>query len=258
MLIDNYAYTNKLINVHPGEKLLFSLTSMAVGFVPNIYVDLVIILMMGVVLVWKAGIPTKVYLKVLVLPLSFLLPSIFVLMINVVSTESQALWGFSVFHVRVGVTAASIKVAGLLFLRAMALISCLFFLSLTTPMIDLIMVLEKLKVPFIILELMQLVYHFLFVFMEMTYRIYISQSSRLGYITPKAGINSLGRLVTSLFIKTYQDSESLYVALEARGYDGELRVLNKNIPVSKSNLFCILSTELLLLLVALVTQGGMR
>ncbi|RKL62113.1 cobalt ECF transporter T component CbiQ [Thermoanaerobacteraceae bacterium SP2] len=258
MLIDNYTYSNKLKDVHPAEKLLFTLATMAVGFIPNVYLNLAIVFMMGTILVFKAGIPVRVYLKILALPLSFVLTGVLTLMINIVPAGSRALIKFSLFDITIGITRESMKISGMLFFRSMALVSCLYFLALTTPMIDLVMVLKSLKVPALLLELMELMYRFLFVLMENSERIYISQSSRLGYITSKAALNSLGRLISSLFLKSYRDSERLYTALEARGYDGELKVLTKNFSPSLRNILFIVSAEILLLLLAWLSGGGIK
>jgi|Deesub1362A_J573_1020465.scaffolds.fasta_scaffold04788_3 cobalt/nickel transport system permease protein len=258
MLIDNYAYTNKLRNVHPGEKLAFALITMAIGFIPNLYVHLVIIFIIAVVLVFKAGIPARVFCKLLFLPFSFLFIGILTIVINPITEGDKAVMAFKVFNASVGITQESLRAGGLLFFRTFALISCFYFLSLTTSVVDLMMVLKRFGVPAIFLELMHLIYRFLFVLMETAERIYISQCSRLGYSSLKTSFYSLGMLTSSLFTKAYRDAEMLHVALEARGYDGELNVLEGEYCVSIKNIFLIMVTETMLLLLALNTGGSFR
>lgn len=258
MLIDNYAHSNRLKDVHPAEKLYFAMTTMAMGFIPNIYLNMAIVSMMGALLVFNAKIPAKVFLKTLLLPLWFVLIGILTIMINAVPAGSSALIKFSLLGITLGITQESIKASAVLFSRSLAMVCCLYFLAFTTPMVDIFMVLRSMRVPGLFLELMELVYRFLFVLMETSERIYISQSSRLGYMNAGTAVRSLGRLISSLFIKAWKDSESLYTALEARGYEGELKVLTKKFPISIKNIFLITSVEFLLLVFAWLSGGGAR
>ncbi|MCR4429585.1 MAG: cobalt ECF transporter T component CbiQ [Tepidanaerobacteraceae bacterium] len=255
MLIDNYAYLNKLKDVHPAEKLLFALATMAVGFIPNALLNLAIVLMMGTVLVFKAGIPARIFLKMLLIPFSFIIIGMLTMMVNVIPAGSNALIKLSLPDFNVGITLESMKMSGLLFSRSMAMVSCLYFLAFTTPVMDIVAVLRSMKVPVLLLELMELIYRFLFVLMETSEKIYISQASRLGYINAKTSVHSLGRLASSLLVKSWRDSESLYISLEARGYDGELRVLTRSFPISQRNIFFIVLAEFLLLILAWLFRG---
>ena len=62
--------------------------------------------------------------------------------------------------------AAGRQDAMLTFCRAMGGVSCLYFLSLSTPLPEVIHCLEKIHVPQVVLELMFLIYRFLFLLWE--------------------------------------------------------------------------------------------
>ncbi|AIS51545.1 cobalt ABC transporter, inner membrane subunit CbiQ [Thermoanaerobacter kivui] len=206
MLIDSYSYTNRMYNVHPVEKLLFAFLTMILCFKFDAYTNIAVIILMFVVTVFKAKIPAKVYIKLMLIPYSFLIISILTLVINVVEDKSIALVSFNIFGITLGITAKGVSTAIILFFRALAVVSCLYFLALTTPVVDIINVLKKFKFPSLFLELLQLIYRFIFVLIQAADDIYISQDSRLGYATLKNGYRSLGLLISSLFIKSYKDS----------------------------------------------------
>ncbi|KHO61200.1 cobalt ABC transporter permease [Thermoanaerobacter sp. YS13] len=247
MLIDSYAYTNRMYNVHPVEKLLFAFLTMILCFEFDAYTNIAVIILIFVITVFKAKIPAKVYIKLMLIPFSFLIISIITLIINVIGNKSAALISFNIFGVTLGITAQGINTAVILFFRALAIVSCLYFLVLTTPVVDIINILKKLKIPSLFLELLQLIYRFIFVLTQAANEIYISQNSRLGYATLKNGYRSLGLLIFSLFIKSYKNSEDLYVTLEARGYNGEIKVLSKDYKFCYKNIIFIALIELILI-----------
>lgn len=254
MLIDSYAYTNRMYNVHPVEKLLFALLTMILCFEFDAYTNIAVIILMFVVTVFKAKIPARVYIKLMLIPFSFLIISILTLIINVIGDKSVALISLNIFGVTLGITEKGINTAVILFLRVLAVVSCLYFLALTTPVVDIINVLKKLKIPSLFLELLQLIYRLIFVLVEAAEEIYISQDSRLGYATLKNSYRSLGFLISSLFIKSYKDSQDLYVALEARGYNGELKVIGKDYKFCYKNIIFIILIELILISISMLLR----
>ena len=68
---------------------------------------------------------------------------------------------------------------------------------------------------------------------------FISQNSRLGYRDIKTSYKSLGALASTLFIRSFKRANDLYTALEARGYNGELKVLEEQ--VQKRNYIYIIT-----------------
>ncbi|MDK2806033.1 MAG: cobalt/nickel transport system permease protein [Thermoanaerobacterium sp.] len=247
MLIDNYSYTNRMYNVHPVEKLLFAFLTMILCFEFDIYTNIAVIILMFMITVFKAKIPGKVYIKLMLIPFSFLIISVLTLIINVIGDKSAALISLDIFGVTLGITPKGISTAVTLFFRTLAVVSCLYFLVLTTPVVDIIDILKKLKIPSLFLELLQLTYRLIFVLFDTTGEVYTSQNSRLGYATLENSYRSLGLLISSLFIKSYKDSENLYVALEARCYNGELKVISKDYRFCYRNLIYIVLIELVLI-----------
>ena len=101
----------------------------------------------------------------------------------------------------------------------------MYFLSLNTPVTDLTMALEKLHVPKLLVELMELIYRFIFVLAETAANIRLAQESRLGYQGFRRSVNSLGTLSSMVFLQAWRKGQSIYTALESRGYTGSLTTL---------------------------------
>ncbi len=110
---------------------------------------------------------------------------------------------------------------------AISAVSCLYFLSLTTPMTDILHVLRRARCPALIVELMFLIYRFLFVLLEAARAIAIAQDCRLGNRGFKTTLRARGQLLAKLFQRAMFRSSLLYTAMESRCYDGQLRVLSR-------------------------------
>jgi len=247
--IDSYAYSNNLKKVHPGEKSLFAVITMTVCLTsPTVITPLIVLALMAAVIILKAGIPARVFLKLMLVPLSFLLISVLTIAFSV-STNPSGFWQAQTIHgLTIGIRYPDLITAVQLFLRSLGAVSCLYFLALTTPMTEIISVLHRLRVPVIITELMVLVYRFIFVLMETAITIHRAQSSRSGYVSLRISYRSLSRLFSALLGKVFVKSQELYNAMAARCYTGEIKVLTKKYPVCIKNYILITGLELPLIL----------
>jgi cobalt/nickel transport system permease protein len=79
---------------------------------------------------------------------------------------------------------------------------------------------------------MNLIYSSIFVLLATAGRIYTAQDARLGYAGLVSGYRSLGTLFSAVFARACKRSHELYTAMEARGYDGEISVLEETFPTS--------------------------
>ena len=76
--------------------------------------------------------------------------------------------------------------------------------------------------------------------MEESINIYQSQSSRLGYITIRQGMKSLGLLISILFLKVFERTKQLSIAMNSRGYGDEILFFDPSYRYSLVNWFIIL------------------
>jgi cobalt/nickel transport system permease protein len=113
-------------------------------------------------------------------------------------------------------------------------------------MTDILNELRKLKCPSILIELMLLIYRFIFVLTAIASAITTSQNSRLGNKDFKTSCKSFGALGSALFIRAMKKSGTLYDAMESRCYDGTIHVLTEHYPAKRSEILMLVIFETLL------------
>lgn len=242
--MDYWAYVNNYNKIHPLEKSVLALTTMILVLIWDkpIYNGFVI-LCMSIAIVVGAGIPFKIYMKYLSLPLIFIVVTLVSVVFEIHSNQSGFIYSFQAFHGFIGVTQESLNLAIRLFFRTMATLSCLYFLAMTTPLQDIVYLLEKLHCPRIVTELMVLTYRFIFIFLVTARTIYAAQSARLGYQGFFRSIKSLSTLSAGLFIKAYMHSKILYQAMVSRGYMGTFHTVANDNAIDVKRLFAIVILE---------------
>ncbi|ADG05015.1 cobalt ECF transporter T component CbiQ [Kyrpidia tusciae] len=225
--IDQWAHANRWRRLHPMQKALFAAGLGAGAFVFPTPVAAIIPVIAGLFLRYGAGIPAAVFLRFLALPLSFLSLGAIPLLVQVQPSGPSPLWtmdGGAGWWI--GVTGESVRMAVAVWVRALAVTSSMYVLALTTPVPDLVGLLRRMKVPEILLEVMHLMYRYLFVLMEMAQQTHVAQSARLGYRSWSRSLSSLGRLGAALAVKSRLEVEDLHRTLISRGYRGQLTVLS--------------------------------
>lgn len=248
--IDSYAYTSKLVNINPMEKFLFALLTMiSCLYCNSLYTSIFLVVLMGFLTVKIGGIPFSFYIKLMILPFSFLILAVITIAINVVDGSTSILFSFRLLGANIGATKASALYALGLIFKSLGAVSCLYFLSLSTPMTDILYVLKRLKVPKLIIELMSLIYRFIFIMLNSMQMIVTSQTSRLGYSNSKLAFRSVAQLISSVFIKSYTRSQDIYSSLESRGYEGELNVLEEESKYKIGNIILIITFQVFLIVI---------
>ena len=137
------------------------------------------------------------------------------------------------------------------FLRVEGATSATYFLVLTTSMTDILITLRKVRIPKILVEMSLLVYKYIFVFIETSAKMHMAQTLRLGTSGWIRRIRSTALLAGNLFIRTLDQGERTFTAMNARGYDGNIRVLEDLPKPRKSALAGIALFDVLLVIAAL-------
>ncbi|KJS11276.1 MAG: hypothetical protein VR67_14670 [Peptococcaceae bacterium BRH_c8a] len=244
LLIDHYAYSNKLSTVHPGEKFIFFVATVTICLALNsLATSLAVILLTGAAVILLARVPWQVYLKLMLLPASFLVVGVLTVAVTFTRNEGEFIWAVQLGSFTAGVTPGGLEFAGKMFLRSLGAVSCLYFLALTTPVTQMVGVLRWLRIPSLVIELMVLIYRFIFILLETAGHIYTAQSSRLGYRNVRTGFHSFSQLVLSLFVKSYRQSQTVYDALLARCYDGRLNFVEAKYRWSWVNIALIIAAD---------------
>ena len=105
-------------------------------------------------------------------------------------------------------------------------------LTATTHFLDVLRALRALHLPQIMVAILSFMYRYLFVLVDEAQRLMRARECRSAALDGKGGSSVLwraqvtGRLVGTLFLRAFERSERIYVAMLSRGYTGELRSLH--------------------------------
>jgi len=121
---------------------------------------------------------------------------------------------------------------GLLFFQEITFKAWLSTLSMilltnTTKFTDLLKGMEKLKVARIMIIIISFMYRYIFVFIEEVKSVQRAMQSRNFGGNKLWQWRMLSALLASIFLRTYEQSERVYVAMLARGFDGEIRTMDE-------------------------------
>jgi cobalt/nickel transport system permease protein len=230
-IIDRYAYTNNLRNVDPAYKAGFAVLVLVLCLLldePG--VGLVATVWIWVLAVLVAGLPAAVFTRVLVGQGIFLVLVTAGVAISISITDPSATneWVWRLGPVWLSSSPESLDYAAHIVTRALGATAAMTFLAMTTPLVDLLGLFRRMRVPVILIDVMTVMYRFIFVLFGSLDRMYVAQASRLGYSSRRRSMVSAAQVGSRLFVDSYQRSQRLQTALDSRGYDGELRVLPSN------------------------------
>lgn len=218
--IDTLAYSNALRKIPALEKLFFALLSIIVAIAAKNYVVSAIIILVNMVLtLYKAKIPSRIYFRLIILPLGFLFAGIIPIVINL--DGWKPVFDYTRLHLAGGIVASSL-----------AALSAMYFLALTTPFFELAGAFTKLRMPKVFVELVLLIYRFIFILMETAVQMTTSQRARLGYVSLKSSYRSTALLFVNLFSSAYHRANEVFTAMVARNYLGEIKLLNNEQKIS--------------------------
>ena len=248
LAIDKFCYTSKLRYVNASEKFALSIVTLLICIAAQSFViSALVMAVMGVLTVRKGGLPFARYQRMLFWPLGFLILSTLAIVVNLSRTPLD-LFAFSVGGWYLTGSAAGALRAGRLIVTALSGVSCLYFLSLSTPMTDILTVLGRCRCPKLIIELMLLIYRFIFVLLDIAAAMTTAQNARLGNKDFRTAYHSFGQMASALLVRALKKSNALYDAMEARCYDGTIRVLKEDYPPKPGEITAIAVFELILLI----------
>jgi cobalt/nickel transport system permease protein len=220
-------------------------------------VSVIILLSMAALTIVFSRVSMSHYVRLMSIPLGFLILSTISIVINISDTP------LDFFSIAIGgkylVASSTSLLEGIrLVMVALASVSCLYFLTLTTPMIDILVVLRNLRCPKIIVELMMLIYRYIFVVLDMASAIKTSQNCRLGNKDFMTELRSVGQMLTVLLIRSMNRSSYLFDAMESRCYNGEILVLDEYCPAKTGETFLVIGflSMMLAITVSLKLLGG--
>ena len=227
MVLDKIAYASQWRKKSPYLKSALATGTLLICTCAQSFVISAIALRVMSWLAVSCGKTSPAYfIKLLAAPLLFLTAGTAVIAVNF-SPDPLDLCNLAFADGYIAVSRASLLYALRLACVSLASVSCLYFLSVTTPMPDLIVVLRSLKCPWLVIELMVMMYRYIFVLLDMAVAISRAQDCRLGNRDAKTAIYSMGSMLSAVLMKALQRASQLFDAMESRCYDGKLHLLNE-------------------------------
>lgn len=219
--IDEVAYHNPLAKKNPFIKCSLGMGCLVLAISIQSYrLLLFILLLMTILILGVARINFKFYLKLLSIPTGFLILSISMILITVSQNSIEFEKAVYFLGYYIGYTKETLNTALYLLIRCFACINCMYFMTLTVGMNQQIKVLKRLHIPHEIIELIILMYRFIFIFIEEVEQIKLAQEMRFGYRGIKKSYHSMGMLIKLLMKRMISRYKKLCIVLEMKLYNG--------------------------------------
>lgn len=224
LIIDKYAYSSKLANKSEMAKFIFAmlLIVLSVGL-SNDIVNTFIIFFNSFLTVFVGGMKLRNYIRVYKIPFIFIFLSCLLLVFGA-GDKSIFTHSIPVFSSNIGIIKGGEKLFINVFLRSLAAISSTFFLCLNTPMVKLIKVFKRLRLPSVLIELLILVYRFIFIFIEEATIMLGSLEIRFAFISNKKAFNAVKLFVATLFKRVMEKNADMAISLDIKFYNGNFPV----------------------------------
>ena len=234
--IDFYALRSRLASVPAGLKALLCL--IAVGLIlaaGSPLVSLTALVLAFWLTVALGRTPPRLFFQLYAVPLAFVLLSGAALLFDFTAAPMGPV-AIRCFGGYLCVTAQTQTQTLRILLGAAASVAWLYALCLSTPMPALIAALERIHLPALLIELMYLIYRYIFVLSDTMTRMKTAAAARLGFTGPRAAFRSTGRIMTGLLAASFQKASASFDAMQSRCYAGRLRFLQETQPLRPAHL----------------------
>ena len=222
---DRAALASRLSRVNPSLKLWTALVLTVLCIEARSYfVGVFLAAAALVIVVFAGGLRLRDYVYFMALPVSFLMISALALLFEITAQYAGG-FGFPLFGFWLCVTPEAQIRATHVIARALGAVSCLYMLSLTTPMSVLIGAIRLTRCPEVFIELMYLTYRYMFTLITMYHTMRDAAKSRLGYVDYRTSLRTTGNLYTNLLGRSYRYANMNFDAMESRCFDTGIRFL---------------------------------
>ncbi|MCA1569395.1 MAG: cobalt ECF transporter T component CbiQ [Chloroflexi bacterium] len=131
---------------------------------------------------------------------------------------------------RLTISGEGLRIFTTIALKSWLSVQAALLLTFTTPFHDLLDALRELRLPRIMVAIISFMYRYLAVLGEEAQRLMRARAARSALAEGGAGGGTLvwrarvtGSMVGSLFLRSYERSERIYAAMQARGFEGTFR-----------------------------------
>ncbi|GAF79388.1 unnamed protein product, partial [marine sediment metagenome] len=139
--------------------------------------------------------------------------------------EGEVAGSYNLWQWQVTVTYSGLQVFWNILAKAWLSILGLILLTSTTRFSHLLKGLEQLRLPRVMVMLLSFMYRYLFVLVDEVMRMKQARDSRSFGGGRWRRLRTIGNMIGTLFIRSYERGERVYAAMVSRGFDGRIRTL---------------------------------
>lgn len=141
--------------------------------------------------------------------------------------EGEVAGSYNIGLWQVSVTYSGLHILANVVVKAWLCILSLILLSSTTKIADLLKALSQLGTPQVMVLILSFMYRYIFVLADEVMRMRQARDSRNFGGSRLHQLKTIGNIIGTLFIRSYERGERVYAAMLSRGFDGEVRTLHK-------------------------------
>jgi cobalt/nickel transport system permease protein len=227
--LDKYSEGNSIIHrLDPRTKLVATLAFIAlVVLLPSaswLTYGLYFITVVALIIISRVPV-TYVFKRSLIIVPFVLMVALFIPFFK----EGTEAFSFNILSWHLSVTYEGLETLGSVMAKAWLSILFLILLTSTTTFSNILKALEHLKMPRVLVMIMSFMYRYIFVLTDEVMRMKQARDSRnFGEGGRRLWqIRTVGNMIGTLFIRSYERGERVYAAMVARGFDGHSRTLDR-------------------------------
>jgi len=141
--------------------------------------------------------------------------------------EGEVAGSYNIWLWEVSVTHSGLLILWNVVIKAWLSVLFMILLTATTPLTNLLKGMEQLGLHRVLLMILSFMYRYIFVLVDEAMRMQRARDSRNFGGKRFQQIKTIGNMVGTLFIRSYERGERVYVAMLARGFEGQARTLHR-------------------------------
>jgi cobalt/nickel transport system permease protein len=255
-LLDEHAQTNAICHINPITKLTLGIGTLIITLIsPSPVIPILSAIFLSGTIIFIAKIPGHFFFKLLLIPAGFTIISVTTIIL--LTGGDTILWqmpltSWLILTISIEGIEKSIQILA----RVLGGTISLLFISLTIPFTDIIQIMNRIKVPQELTDLMTILYRNIFVLLSQATQIHAAQVMRLGYSHPKEATESFAMLCGSLFISSWNAGDDLIRAMDCRCYNGKFAPLTQVNPVHWRSMIPVILVLAFLASSLFIIKGG--
>jgi cobalt/nickel transport system permease protein len=159
--------------------------------------------------------------------------------------KGEVIGGYSLGNLRLDLTYDGLLVVWNVLVKSYLSVLCMILLTSTTRYTHLLRGLGKLKCPALIVMVLSFMYRYVFLFEDELDKMKQAKAARTIGGSRWFHTKALANILGNLFVRSYERGESVYLAMCARGFDGEIRTMNELKLVRQDFLFLLIMISVL-------------